>query len=263
VTPISLYVFHLVANNRAMYWRNPWFVAYRIVSVDTCKRRCDFSFGSTCTEWKCTRTHAHAQGTKKARWQAVIHFVHLTNLENERWKWYRWKWNVLDKGEKNKKNHLAFLLYYILRKSRICKKISYIFHLKIIFRLMYSSLLFAVDSAAEYVSFGRIPREFLFIHILLENSNFIWFSIRGKVFWLSTCTKHLYTFSYFKLELMKVLEFYSFQISHTRAFICGSVSIISLIYRCKTFLFVIISTNNEIRTKKDAFWHWYFISYFE
>lgn len=84
MTSISLYVFHLTANSWAMYsyWRYPR-IAYRIVSADMCKRPCDFSFGNTCSEWKCTRLRTHARGTKKARWQAVIHFVHLTKLGNE------------------------------------------------------------------------------------------------------------------------------------------------------------------------------------
>jgi len=65
--------------------------------------------------------------------------------------------------------------------------------------------------------------------------------------------KALIYVSVFKTTADETIRIYSFQIPHTRAFICGSVSvIISLIYKCKTFLFVIISTNHEIRTKKDA-----------
>jgi len=65
--------------------------------------------------------------------------------------------------------------------------------------------------------------------------------------------KALIYVSVFQTRADVSIRIYSFQIPHTCAFICGSISaIISLIYRCETFLFVIILTNNEIRTKKDT-----------
>jgi len=75
----------------------------------------------------------------------------------------------------------------------------------------------------------------------------------GKYFgFLHLQSTYIYV-SIFQTRTDVSIRIYSFQIPHTCAFICGSVSaIISLIYRCETFLFVIILTNNEIRTKKDT-----------
>jgi len=65
--------------------------------------------------------------------------------------------------------------------------------------------------------------------------------------------KALIYVSVFQTRADESIRIYSFP--HTRAFICGSISaIISLILLIQNiFLFVIISSNNKIRTKKALF----------
>jgi len=69
----------------------------------------------------------------------------------------------------------------------------------------------------------------------------------GKYFGFLHLQSTYIRFRIFKLKLMKVLESIHFKFPILTLLFAVS-AIISLIYKCKTFLLIIISTNNEIRT---------------